>query len=152
MFYLHSAATATAVSVEHIPQSDARVFPEYILPSLSMVPYDNDPLVRVALATTLGPLCDAANGRVDEAEQARARAVDGSFTDDEHKARIASHRDAVQDAFFASMTSFLASSDISCTPFELRVRHKAQCKDAMYLLMAEGLPIQCRHSCGTCDP
>mmetsp|Transcript_4856 Transcript_4856/g.17598 ORF Transcript_4856/g.17598 Transcript_4856/m.17598 type:complete len:1806 (+) Transcript_4856:266-5683(+) len=60
--YVRAAALRTVVAsaqqVVEFPPSDAKLFPEYVLPSLSLLPKDSEELVRVEYAKSLSALCD----------------------------------------------------------------------------------------------
>lgn len=53
--------TAVLASVETFPLSDAKFFPEYLWPSLSLMPSDPDDVVRATYAECLAPLATASH-------------------------------------------------------------------------------------------
>lgn len=57
-----------ATNVVDFPPSDAKLFPEYILPSLSLLPKDSEELVRVEYATSLSSLCQKAHFFLTQAQ------------------------------------------------------------------------------------
>lgn len=61
----------THVSWHFLCRSDAKIFPEYIFPGLSMLPSDPEELVRVAYASNLCKLATSASSFLTRAQAAQ---------------------------------------------------------------------------------